>query len=91
MSAMVGKIIVTVLALGCIVGAAFLPSVKTELIAASVGLLAWAHAPWPGDAAKQQMVGAEKEAAAQSVGLSTVGNPNLVILPPIPSPPNKGE
>jgi len=84
MSPIVLRIIMTVVAAGCFVGAAFLPTVKAELMSAGVGLLAWAHAPIPGEKAAAEQAGAAKEAAAQAVGMTTLK------LPPLPSPPNFG-
>ncbi len=87
MSPTTARIIMTVLAVGCAVLAVFVPQAAVVCASAATGLLAWAHAPVPGEAAKQQEVGAVKEATAQSIGLTTVGNQNLFVLPPIPTPP----
>jgi len=81
----VARIALSCLALAAFVGAALLPTVKAEMLSAGVGLLAWAHAPVPGEAARQQQIGAAKEAAAQRIDMTTI--PPQPMLPPMPVPP----
>ncbi len=80
------RILLTVLAVGCAVVAVYVPGAAVVAASAATGLLAWAHAPIPGEAAKQQELGAAKEAVAQSIGMTTIVPP--APLPPIPNPPN---
>ncbi len=72
MSPTTARIIMTVLAVGCAVLAVFVPQAAVVCASAATGLLAWAHAPVPGERAKSEEIGAAKEAIANSLNMTTL-------------------